>query len=193
MSDTPTLPSWQTSVAGETSRAFEAFCAFRDAGPTRAITAVYRQRTGKDQAKQASGEWNNWAERFHWRERAEVYDAHVAETARKAAETVRKGAEAEHTAKITAYRERAAKIGAATADVSLGFLIAAGKRLKALTDGKPDTEGINDIPIKSLPSFLRAAAAVAEISLRTEAQALGVEELETYLHDGDKDAAKDSS
>lgn len=175
----PTPLSWQVPAAHESDKAWAAFCRYRDQGGSRSLVRV-GQELGKSRVL-----IERWSAAFDWVERVRAYDAHCAEQARTAAE-------AEHTARITAYRERAAKIGAATADVSLGFLVAAGQRLKGLTNPKADAESVDDIPIKSLPAFLRAAAAVAEISLRVEAEALGVRELETYLSADDEDAAEDS-
>lgn len=60
----------------ESSEAYRAFRAYRDLGPDRSMAVAYRQRTGKDQAKQASGVWNGWAKRFDWPSRARAYDAY---------------------------------------------------------------------------------------------------------------------
>ena len=180
---TEALSPWEQQ-AGEGARAFEAFCAFRDAGPARTVTAAYRQRSGKDKAKQASGEWNGWAEQQHWRERATAWDAHLDEIARKAAE-------AEHAQKLKEYRERATKFGETGAKVALGLFLAVGQRLMSMTDPKvASKETVADIPLGSLPAFLRAAAAVAQISLAVEAESLGVRELESLLV-SDKDPEKD--
>ena len=151
----------------ESGKAWEAFCWYRDLGPDRSLDKV-EQKYNKSRPLLA-----RWSGLYHWVERALAYDLYRTEMSRREAE-------ASHAALIKAYRERAGKIGAATADVSLGFLVAAGKRLKNLTDGT-GTESVADIPITSLPSFLRAAAAVAQISLSVEAESLGVRELENLL------------
>ena len=178
-------PSWQEPLPkeedrpAESGKAWEAFCWYRDLGSSRSLDKV-EQKYNKSRPLLA-----RWSGLYHWVERVQSYDLHQSELTRKAAED-------EHADKIKAYRERAGKIGAATADVSLGFLVAAGQRLKALTntvagEGK---ETVADIPITSLPAFLRAAAAVAQISLQVEAESLGVRELETLLV-SDKDPEKD--
>jgi hypothetical protein len=96
-------PSPFEPLPGESSRAFAAFVAFRDLGSGRSVVAAYRQKTGKEQAKQASGEWNSWASRFDWQIRATAYDAHQeavrrraidAELAREAAKWERRRQEA---------------------------------------------------------------------------------------------------
>lgn len=168
-------PPWERRP-GESARSHSAFLRFRDQGPHRSLAAAYRQETGKEQAKQASGEWNGWYTAHEWRARAESWDEHLAARAREVAE-------AEHVARITAHRERAAKIGATTADVANVFLWKAAERLRALS--------ADDIPVRSLPAFLRAAAAIAQVSLSIEAEALGVRELETLLSAPDEDRAED--
>lgn len=169
-------PSWQHRLTSESTPAFAAYCLYRDQGVSRSIDKV-----GQELVKSGSL-LSRWSAEHQWVERVRAYDQHRAEQARALAE-------AEHSAKIKAYRERAAKIGAATADVSLGFLVAAGKRLKSLSKENPaeGEETIKDIPINALPSFLRAAASVAEVSLRVEREALGIGELENLLG-SDEDA-----
>lgn len=69
------MNSWdRLEHEGETAVAFAKFCRFRDAGPTRELRAVYRQATGKPQARQASGTWLQWATTFRWKARAEAWD-----------------------------------------------------------------------------------------------------------------------
>jgi len=58
----------------ETAKAYAAFCAFRNAGPTRELPSVYRHYTGKKQAGAQSGQWSKWFTDNKWRERAEAWD-----------------------------------------------------------------------------------------------------------------------
>ena len=168
------IPTWQQPIPGESDKAFAAFCKYRDLGSERTLA-----RVGQELVKSVTL-LSRWSAAYEWVERVRGYDAVQAEKARKAAE-------ADHTAKISAYQKRAAKIGSATAELTYGFLLKAGEALKGLD--------VEQIEIKHLPGFLRAAASIAEISLRIEAQALGVGELEKFLteqtHDSDQDAAKD--
>ena len=184
-------PSWQEPLpkredfpkAGEYrpaegAEAFAAFCRYRDQGHDRSVA-----RVGQELVKSRTL-ISRWSALYEWVERVGAYDLHRAEEQRKAAE-------ADHAAKIAAYRDQAAKIGSATASVALGFLTAAGKRLQLLSRENPPEgeEGIKDIPIKQLPGFLRAAASVAETSLRVQREALGITELENLLGN-DEDAAE---
>jgi hypothetical protein len=62
----------------ETGTAFEAFKQFLDLGVARTISEAYRLKTGRKQAKRASGQWLEWAKRFEWFNRAAEFDRWVA-------------------------------------------------------------------------------------------------------------------
>jgi hypothetical protein len=73
--------SWER-LAGESSRAYEAFCAFRDFGPERNIRIAVESAPKSDgkavSGKQKSyGVWRTWAAKFRWQERAADYDRHI--------------------------------------------------------------------------------------------------------------------
>ncbi len=57
--------------AGETSNAFDAFCKYRDFGPTRTICKVL---TLHGLQKGAQGNWRKWARQNNWKERVAKYD-----------------------------------------------------------------------------------------------------------------------
>jgi len=69
--------SWER-LAGESSAAFAAFCAFRDVGPERNIRKAV-ESVEKDEAVQAKRYrvWRNWSMAFRWRERAAEYDGYT--------------------------------------------------------------------------------------------------------------------
>ena len=69
--------SWER-LAGESSAAFAAFCAFRDVGPDRNIRKAV-ESVEKDEAVQAKRYrvWRNWSNQFRWRERAAEYDGYT--------------------------------------------------------------------------------------------------------------------
>ncbi|MDR0456248.1 MAG: hypothetical protein LBH20_06155 [Treponema sp.] len=69
--------SWER-LAGETSAAFAAFCAFRDCGPERNIRKAV-ESAEKDEAIQGKRYkvWRNWCSQFRWRERAADYDGYL--------------------------------------------------------------------------------------------------------------------
>ena len=69
--------SWER-LAGESSAAFAAFCAFRDVGPERNIRKAV-ESVEKDEAVRAKRYrvWRNWSTQFRWRERAVEYDGYT--------------------------------------------------------------------------------------------------------------------
>ena len=72
----------------ESSIAYSCFEVYLTLGGDRSVVAAYRQKTGKEEAKQASGMWNRWATGHEWSQRAAAYDSHLQEMeldARKAA------------------------------------------------------------------------------------------------------------
>ena len=145
---------------GETPKAYEAFCLYRDEGTGRALRKI-AQTHNKSIATLA-----DWSERYDWVDRARAYDSHLELQARK-------GREEAHTAEIVAYRERCRKAAIQTGEMALAVLMKAGQRLKTL---EPE-----QIEPHVLPAYLRAAASVMESSLNAEAEAVGVRRLETLL------------
>lgn len=63
-------------LPNESPRAFEAFCTFRDLGPSRSVPEAFRKRKGR-QSRRADGTWNLWYRRHDWKARAEAYDAEI--------------------------------------------------------------------------------------------------------------------
>ena len=69
--------SW-VCLTGETSRAYAAFCAFRDLGAERSIRkAVETAEADKEKWDKRYNVWRNWATQYRWRERAADYDRHL--------------------------------------------------------------------------------------------------------------------
>jgi len=69
--------SWER-LAGETSLAFAAFCAYRDYGLERNIRKAV-DSVEKDESKRGKKYrvWRNWSAQFRWRERAADYDRYM--------------------------------------------------------------------------------------------------------------------
>jgi hypothetical protein len=69
--------SWE-KLAGETSLAFAAFCAFRDLGAERnirkAVEVAEKDENNRDKRYRV---YRNWSTQFRWRERAADYDRYV--------------------------------------------------------------------------------------------------------------------
>lgn len=150
-------------LPGESARAYAAFCAYRDLGPLRSIAkALAAAQRPASQRRY----WEHWSAVHQWVRRAEAYDAHLERLARKERET-------EHLNELEAFRNRQRRLAVASLENSIELLKKAGARLKDLDPKK--------IPVKSLPQFFRAAAAVATAATDSEAQALAVAELLALL------------
>jgi hypothetical protein len=75
--------SWER-LPGESSRAYEAFCVYRDFGPERNIRRVVESALGgqdgtggQGKVKKRYGMWRAWSTQFRWRERAADYDQYL--------------------------------------------------------------------------------------------------------------------
>ncbi|MDR2701803.1 MAG: hypothetical protein LBB72_05175 [Spirochaetaceae bacterium] len=69
--------SWER-LAGETSAAFSAFCAFRDCGADRNIRkAVETVEKNPDVQGKKYRVWRNWCSQYRWRERAADFDRYL--------------------------------------------------------------------------------------------------------------------
>ena len=69
--------SWER-LAGETSLAFAAFCAFRDLGAERNIRKAVEE-TEKNMVKREKRYrvWRNWSMQYRWKDRAADYDRYI--------------------------------------------------------------------------------------------------------------------
>ena len=147
---------------GETSKAFAAFCAYRDMGPERSHEIV-REKVGKEPGYLRQIE--RWSDRYEWASRAAAYDAHM--------DSVRRGGyeEAERSAACRAYLER---IRASAAEVlAAGHLCLkiATRSLKAYHDLPPETLTPGDAA-----GLIRSGVAAVDYALNAEAVALGLSE-----------------
>ena len=162
-----------TRRAGETRAAYAAFCTYRDLGLGRSLDAAYSQAKGLQKGdKRASGHWQRWARDHQWKTRAEAYDAHLELFARR-------GREAAYIQDLQRFQERQKKLSQATLGAAINLLQKAIERLRTLST--------DEIDPKTLPSYFRAAAAVAEAATNAEATALGLHELITLLDARDTD------
>ena len=59
---------------GESSRAYAAFCIYRDLGPARSLDKALAQANKKPSNRR---HWARWMERYRWLERAQAYDDYI--------------------------------------------------------------------------------------------------------------------
>lgn len=157
---------------------FQRFEAYRLAGPGRSVLAVYRQereKAGKGgKVLSVPGAWDAAAAKYQWRDRVEAWDQHIIEKQRQAAEDY-------YRQQLERHKDNSLKLANTSLGLAVRTLQRLDERLKNLT--------AEEIPLKSIPTFLRAAAAVAEAALNAEAQALTVDHLLRELdHGSDNDA-----
>lgn len=106
--DSEQRPPWER-LPGETKKAYEAFLKFKDLGPNRTLAEccriVYRGNMN------SINQIKRWAKTYAWRERVEVWDAHLRRLADLAAEEATK----EEAADLEAERVAAARLRVETA------------------------------------------------------------------------------
>lgn len=142
---------------------YERFERYRLAGPGRSLLAIYQaEKSGPGRGQKVAGAWNSAAEQWRWQQRAEAWD--MAELAASQADR-----EAEYRAALEAHRDRSRSLAEKNLNIALKVLELIGARLLTI---KAD-----DIPVKLIPTYLRATADVAERSLNAEAHALGLDQL----------------
>jgi hypothetical protein len=127
---------------GESSRAFGAFCAYRDLGPRRSLRAAaeaYYRRSSAAVLRQCT----TWSAAFAWVERAAAWDRHLDAEARRAQEEARREMAERHAREARALQAKAVeRLRAlrpeelAPADL-LRYLVEAAK-LERLALGEPD-------------------------------------------------------
>ena len=61
----------------ESSRAYAAFCAYRDLGAERSIDRAFHAAGGQTEAR-APRRWFGWSQQFQWAKRVEAWDSHLA-------------------------------------------------------------------------------------------------------------------
>jgi len=179
---------------GESTKAFMAFCAYRDLGAVRSLAKAYRASRG-DRVGIIPGRWRAWAVQFEWVNRAREYDLHIELKARA-------DREEEHQNELQDFRKRQKKLAIATTQSTLRLLELSDRKItdtvkvyeewreklaKAQTEEERAELMKNDpISIGLLPNMIRAAASVAQVATDAEAQALAVNELLKILEDTKK-------
>lgn len=158
---------------GETSKAFAAFCVYRDLGPSRSVEKAYRQGIGRESAK-IPGYFFAWASRYGWEARGLDWDVHLDSVRRQGIE------KAEGSVAMRRHLENTRRISA--------DLIAFG--LSALALAQRSVGAYANLPAEAVqPSeasgLARSALASLQIGLDAEAHSLGVETVVSALEGDD--------
>lgn len=153
------MPNTWEMQPGETSKAFAAFCAYRDMGPERSLPKVCQM------SARSLPNVKRWSERHRWVERAAAYDAYM--------DSVRRGGyeEAERSAACRAYLERVRVSAAEVIAAGQLCLKIATRSLKAYQDLPPETLTPGDAA-----GLIRAGVAAVDYALNADAVALGLSE-----------------
>ena len=152
---------------GEPMKWFARFQLYLDAGPDRTLLGVYKAQRNSAEFSgtknvRVPGSWDEAFTRWEWQVRAEAFDADQLAIRRREADK--------------AFKEELKKHQANAKNLASVALSNAAKAL-TLTRKKLERMDPDDIDASSLPSYLRAAAAVAEAGLNGEAVALGTAEI----------------
>jgi hypothetical protein len=84
----PSPAPWEKQ-AGESARAFGAYCVYRDLGPRRSLGAAAEKFYGRAAAA-LERQLDKWSRTFRWVERAKAWDQHLDAEARRAQEEARR-------------------------------------------------------------------------------------------------------
>ena len=156
---------------GESSRAYGAFCAYRDLGPRRSLRAAAEKFYGRTAAGVVR-QCTSWSSTFRWVERAQAWDRHLDLEARQAQEEARREMSQRQAQEAKALQAKAVERlrglrpeEMSPADVVRFFVEAA--KLERLALGEPETvqrqelTGRGGTPLRF--SLEDAVAAVREV------------------------------
>ncbi len=128
---------------GESSRAFGAFCVYRDLGPRRSLRAAAAAFYGRTAAA-SERQIDKWSRAFRWIERASAWDRHLDAEACKAQEEARREMVERHVREARALQGKALERLRALCPEELGpadllrYIVEAAK-LERLALAEPDT------------------------------------------------------
>lgn len=81
MAKIPVTKRYYEPIAGETHKAWLAFCTYRDLGQRRSLDKAWREITGKN--GRHARHWATWSSQNHWVSRCEAYDNAILKAARR--------------------------------------------------------------------------------------------------------------
>lgn len=155
----------------ETPKSWRGFCTYRDMGIGRSLPKTAAALEQKDISSLKS-----WSARFDWVARANAYDTQL-ESQRRSA--LVEASTQEHFRKVEAFRSDNEKLGRALLSTGAQMLDMGQSQLKIMRENK------TPLPAREIHSFLRTAAAIAQIGSQLTAESLGIEVLIDSLDIGD--------
>ena len=151
------MPEIWERQEGESDKAYSCFCAYRDSPPPRNLNAVYREKTGRKQADDISGEWKQYKSKFEWDKRVAAYDGRLERQA------LEKNAD-EYAAQLLAFRSSALK----RLELSIDVANKLAEHFK-----RSDIEQ-GEMTLRDASSTARAIAAMNDAATNVEALILGI-------------------
>lgn len=157
---------------GESSKAFAAFCSYRDLGPSRSVDAAYCLHSGAEPGtKQASGNFKRYATTQNWVERSAKFDAAIDAQNRQ---MLMERNKAEYNEKVEKYRKQTESLGLGFMNLASQLTVCFSRltvplmeKLNAKSqDGKPLLTKDELELLKDIPNALRAIATSSEIGSR---------------------------
>jgi hypothetical protein len=140
MSDTAAAP-WEQQP-GESTRAFGAFCVYRDLGPMRSLRAAAVAFYGRE-TRSVERQFDTWSSAFRWVERAGAWDRHLDAAARLAQVEARREMVERHVKEARVLQAKALERLRSICPEELGpsdllrFIVEAAK-LERLALGEPE-------------------------------------------------------
>lgn len=136
---------------GESSRAYAAFCIYRDLGPERSLEKV-RQMLDKPRTRKWLGEWSV---KYKWVERAQAYDDYIEQKKRKEQEKAILEMAERHARIAMAFQQKVVErlreldpSDLSPKDLSTWFDIAA--KIERLSRGEPTEIGKQEVTLPTV-------------------------------------------
>ena len=130
--------------------------------------------------KVAPGNWGVWQSRFRWFERCSVYDA---ESQLIRSQQIEEERRQDHLERLERYRYSQEQLGSSQSSIAAQLIIKIDERLKDL---KPE-----EIDVKTLPAYLKAAADLCDRAGTAWGRSLGMEDLLALLTSQSKEDCED--
>jgi hypothetical protein len=179
---------------GESSKAFAAFCSYRDLGPSRSVDAAYCLHTGAEPGtKQASGNFKRYATTHNWVERAAKFDADADAQNRK---MLLERNKAEYNERVEKYRKQTESLGLGfmnlASQLTVCFSKLADPIMQKLAKGGDVTKDELDL-LKDIPNALRAIATSSEIGSRLAGDAYHLSTMLADIQSREQEGVSDVS
>jgi hypothetical protein len=164
-------PLWERQP-GESTKAWAAFCTYRDLGKSRGIRGA-AAAIGK-----APRQLDTWSSKFGWVKRAAAFDSHHD---RRRLESALDADCELHSRKLEEFRSQSEQLGKAQIALCAELLAIGQRELKRVKDSG------QKLQLREICSFLWTAARIGVIGSNLVAESLGVDQILVAMADDDED------